>query len=62
MTQESVTLADYEDSARKITDWSPLLVPGLLQTPEYAGSFMLDDGVTPSEMDGWLDDCAASSA
>lgn len=54
MTQESVTLADYEDSARKITDWSPLLVPGLLQTPEYAGSFMLDDGVTPSEMEGRL--------
>ncbi|PSL53154.1 helix-turn-helix protein [Saccharothrix carnea] len=54
MTQESVTLADYEDSARKITDWSPLLVPGLLQTPEYAGSFMLDDGLTPSEVEARL--------
>ncbi|MBB5804752.1 transcriptional regulator with XRE-family HTH domain [Saccharothrix ecbatanensis] len=54
MTRESATLADYEDRARKITNWSPLLVPGLLQTPEYAGAFMLDDGVAPNEVESRL--------
>ncbi|WP_433273955.1 helix-turn-helix domain-containing protein [Actinosynnema sp. CS-041913] len=54
MTQESATLADYEDRAKRITDWSPLLVPGLLQTPDYARAFMLDDGVTPTEVEARL--------
>jgi transcriptional regulator with XRE-family HTH domain len=54
MTQESATLADYEDRAVRITDWSPLLIPGLLQTMEYARSFMLDDGIAPNEVESRL--------
>jgi hypothetical protein len=54
MTQESATLADYEDSATRIRSWAPLLVPGLLQTPDYARSFMLDDGISPSEAESRL--------
>jgi len=45
LTQESATLADYEDSATSITSWAPLLVPGLLQTVGYARAFMLEDGI-----------------
>jgi hypothetical protein len=40
MTKESATLADYESTAVKITDWAPMLVPGLLQTMDYARAFM----------------------
>jgi transcriptional regulator with XRE-family HTH domain len=51
MTQESSTLADYEDRATRIRSWTPLLIDGLLQTPDYARSFMLDDGIPPSEVE-----------
>lgn len=54
MTEESSTLADYEDRATRIRQWAPLLVPGLLQTPDYARSFMLDDGISPSEVEARL--------
>ncbi|MFD7659810.1 helix-turn-helix domain-containing protein [Actinosynnema sp. NPDC059797] len=54
LTPESALLADYEDRASHITDWSPLLVPGLLQTPDYARAFMLDDGVAPTEVEARL--------
>ncbi|MEV0676991.1 helix-turn-helix transcriptional regulator [Actinosynnema sp. NPDC050436] len=54
LTQESATLADYEERATRITDWSPLLVPGLLQTPDYARAFMLDDGLTSTEVESRL--------
>lgn len=42
---ESVKLASYERDATAITNWSPLLVPGLLQTMEYTRAFMLADGI-----------------
>lgn len=45
---ESVKLATYEADAVAITDWSPLLVPGLLQTMEYTRAFMLSDGIPES--------------
>lgn len=54
MTQESKLLADYEERAERITDWSPLLVPGLLQTADYARAFMLDDGVAPTDVEARL--------
>jgi hypothetical protein len=38
-------LAEYERGARGMTDWSPLIVPGLLQTPEYSLAIAAMDGV-----------------
>jgi transcriptional regulator with XRE-family HTH domain len=38
-------LASYEDEANIITDWSINLIPGLLQTYDYAMAYMLNDGV-----------------
>lgn len=46
----SVKLATYEASAAKITDWSPLLIPGLLQTMEYSRAYMLSDGIPEAEV------------
>jgi transcriptional regulator with XRE-family HTH domain len=47
---ESVKLAAYERDASAITNWSPLLVPGLLQTMEYTRAFMLDDGIAEADV------------
>lgn len=38
-------LASYEAEAHSLTDWSINLIPGLLQTYEYAKAYMLDFGV-----------------
>ncbi|MGI8308122.1 helix-turn-helix domain-containing protein [Saccharopolyspora hattusasensis] len=38
--QELVTLIEYERTASKIVEAAPLLVPGLLQTSEYARAVM----------------------
>ncbi len=43
-------LATYEADASRLTDWSPLLVPGLLQTMEYTRAFMLGDGIPEREI------------
>ncbi|MGH3624076.1 MAG: helix-turn-helix domain-containing protein [Sciscionella sp.] len=37
---ESGTLADYESRANKITDFAPLLIPGLLQIVDYSRAAM----------------------
>jgi hypothetical protein len=39
--KEMGTLASYEADANSLTDWSVTLVPGLLQTEEYAMALML---------------------
>jgi transcriptional regulator with XRE-family HTH domain len=44
----SVKLAEYETDAIRVTDWAPLLVPGLLQTMEYTRAFMLGDEIPDS--------------
>ena len=41
----SITLSTYEAEANAITDWSPLLIPGFLQTMDYGRAFMLADGI-----------------
>ncbi|MBP2321444.1 transcriptional regulator with XRE-family HTH domain [Kibdelosporangium banguiense] len=41
-------LASYEADANALTDWSVNIIPGLLQTYEYAKAYMLDIG-NPSE-------------
>jgi hypothetical protein len=46
----SVTLATYERAARAITDWSPLLIPGLLQTMDHGRAYMLSDGIAEAEI------------
>jgi transcriptional regulator with XRE-family HTH domain len=40
MTRESATLADYESEAEALIDWGPGLIPGLLQTMDYAAATM----------------------
>lgn len=40
--QELTTLIEFERTATDITDVSPLLVPGLLQTSDYARALMTD--------------------
>lgn len=40
VNKESAALADYESEASELVSWAPLLVPGLLQTMDYAGSVM----------------------
>lgn len=40
ITRDSATLADYESEANDLVDWGPGLVPGLLQTMDYAAAVM----------------------
>ena len=42
---EMGTLASYEADANSLTDWSVSLVPGLLQTEDYAMALMLSQNV-----------------
>jgi transcriptional regulator with XRE-family HTH domain len=39
-----VTLAECESEARRVTNWAPMLVPGLLQTMDYARAWLLATG------------------
>ncbi|HET9258012.1 MAG TPA: DUF5753 domain-containing protein [Pseudonocardiaceae bacterium] len=46
------TLIDHEDRAVAISDFQPMLVPGLLQTAEYAHALIRETvNVPPSEVD-----------
>lgn len=40
ITQDSVTLADFEREANTLVDWGAGLIPGLLQTMDYAAAVM----------------------
>lgn len=42
-------LLDFERTATVITDVSPLLIPGLLQTSDYARAIMTDGGLSHDE-------------
>jgi transcriptional regulator with XRE-family HTH domain len=44
---EMGTLASYEADANSLTDWSVTLVPGLLQTEDYAMAFLLSQDWPP---------------
>jgi hypothetical protein len=50
LPDESVTLSTYEAEAIRLTDWSPLLIPGLLQTMEYGRAFMLADQLAETDI------------
>lgn len=47
---DSVKLAQFEEAAIAITDWTIGLVPGLLQTMEYTRAFMLADGIAEADI------------
>jgi hypothetical protein len=44
-------LASYENEAHAITDWSVALIPGLLQTYEYAKAYMLELGISEDDVE-----------
>lgn len=50
VTSSLGALASYEHEAARMTDWSPGIIPGLLQTPEYATAIMYDWGVPESDI------------
>jgi transcriptional regulator with XRE-family HTH domain len=50
VTKESATLADYESQATALVDWAPLLVPGLLQTMDYAHAFGERYSMSPDDI------------
>lgn len=50
--QELATLAEFESTAAKIVEVAPLLVPGLLQTREYASAVL--GGFAPDETENKL--------
>jgi len=47
-------LASYEHDAARMTDWSPGIIPGLLQTPDYATAVMRDWGVPETSVNSRL--------
>jgi transcriptional regulator with XRE-family HTH domain len=49
--KQLAALMEYERTAERITDVSPLLIPGLLQTGDYARAIMFGAGATRGEAD-----------
>lgn len=49
--RQRAVLAEYERSSTRVTDVEPLLIPGLLQTADYARSIMLGAGASRGESD-----------
>ncbi|MEV6871974.1 Scr1 family TA system antitoxin-like transcriptional regulator [Amycolatopsis sp. NPDC051128] len=43
-----------ERSASLITNWSPLIIPGLLQIPDYARALLTASGIKPEDADARL--------
>jgi transcriptional regulator with XRE-family HTH domain len=52
MTDQARTYLGFETRASRIIDVEPLLVPGLLQTPEYMHALLLAVGVDKSHITG----------
>jgi transcriptional regulator with XRE-family HTH domain len=48
---EMGALASYEAEAVSLTNWTPMLIPGLLQTYDYARAFMLRARVAPADIE-----------
>lgn len=52
LPQQLLTLIDHENKAVTISDFQPMVVPGLLQTGEYAHALIRETGnVPPDEID-----------
>ena len=54
LPRQATALITFEAQAARIVDASMLLVPGLLQTAEYARAVMTATGVTGSEMEAMV--------
>lgn len=52
LTDQARTYLRFETKASRIIDVEPLLVPGLLQTPDYCRSLMIAFGVEEPELEG----------
>lgn len=50
VTKASAALADYEGEASGLVSWAPIVLPGLLQTMDYAGAFMETYGLSADEI------------
>jgi hypothetical protein len=46
-----VTMVECEAEANRITNWAPMLVPGLLQTMDYARAWLLATGTDPGRVE-----------
>ncbi|MCA1671746.1 MAG: helix-turn-helix domain-containing protein [Actinobacteria bacterium] len=57
LPQQLRTLIDHENKAVAISDFQPLVVPGLLQTGEYARALIRETGIVPP---GEVDDRVAA--
>ncbi|WP_261570954.1 helix-turn-helix domain-containing protein [Frankia gtarii] len=51
LPSQLTALIGFEAQATRITDMATMLVPGLLQTPEYARTVMVDGGVIAHEVE-----------
>jgi transcriptional regulator with XRE-family HTH domain len=51
MGKQLALLIEYERIAHRVAEINPVLIPGLLQTSDYARSLMLGAGATPGEAD-----------
>ncbi len=55
LPKQLVTLIDHENKAVAISDFQPMVVPGLLQTGEYARVLIRETGNAPAgEIDDWV--------
>jgi transcriptional regulator with XRE-family HTH domain len=54
VTSSLGALASYEHEAVRLTDWSPGVIPGLLQTKEYSIAVMRDWGVPEGDLNARL--------
>lgn len=50
VTKDSAALADYETEASERVSWAPLVVPGLLQTMDYASALMETYDIGPDDI------------
>ncbi|MGW4484841.1 helix-turn-helix domain-containing protein [Amycolatopsis sp. NPDC004368] len=51
LTPELTTLLQYERGARNINEWALNIIPGLLQTPDYARRIFEESGLTVEQTD-----------
>jgi transcriptional regulator with XRE-family HTH domain len=57
LPKQLLTLIDHENRAVAISDFQPMVVPGLLQTADYARALIRETGIVPA---GEIDDRVAA--